>query len=100
YFTGWDPAHLNTLGYNPGRFDSVADAESNGDVVVTNSAEFNSFSGRLAAGLPDGANVINWGPAPDEDLADTGADTSSLWAGLGLLIAGVAVVAVRRRSRA
>ena len=100
YFTGWDPTHLNTVGYNPGQFDSDADAEANGDAVVTNSAEFNAFSGRLAAGLPDGANVINWGPAPDEDLADTGADTSSLWAGLGLLIAGVAVVAVRRRSRA
>lgn len=100
YFTGWDPAHLNTLGYDPGQFDSDADAEANGDVVVANSAEFNSFSGRLAAGLPDGANVINWGPAPDEDLADTGAETSSLWVGVGLLIAGVAVVAVRRRSRA
>lgn len=100
YFTGWDPAHLNTLGYNPGRFDSDAETEANGDVVVANSAEFNSFSGRLAAGLPDGANVINWAPAPDEDLADTGAETSSLWVGVGLLIAGVAVVAVRRRSRA
>ena len=100
YFTGWDPAHLNTLGYNPGLFDSEADAEANGDAVVTNSAEFSALSGRLAAGLPDGANVINWGPAPDEDLADTGADTSSLWTGLCLLIAGVAVVAIRRRSRA
>jgi LPXTG-motif cell wall-anchored protein len=99
YFTGWDPANLNTLPYaDENRFVTDADAEANADAVVTKSAEFNSYGGRLAAGLPAGANVINWGPAPD--LADTGADTSSLWAGLGLLIAGVAVVAVRRRARA
>ena len=75
-------------------------------------AEFGEgvVQGRFARGLVDNDNS-NWETiiAEEEDLADTeeevdlaatGADTSSLWAGLGLLIAGVAVVAVRRRSRA
>lgn len=100
YFLGWDPEHLSTVTYNDDqRFANDAEVEANGDAVVAKAQEFNTFSGRLVTGLED-ANVVNWGPAPEEELADTGADTSSLWAGLGLLVAGVAVVAVRRRVRA
>jgi hypothetical protein len=99
YFTGWDPAHLNIVaGYDEEGFDSDADAEEHADAVVAKAAEFNSFSGRLTTGLPDGANVVNWGPAPDAELSDTGVDASSMWAGLALLTAGVAVAAVRRRA--
>ena len=111
YFTGWDPASLIELGYEgdgDGEYVNDGDEDLASTAVAENAVEFDSFSGRLIAGLPAGANVINWGPIPEdevlepeaEDLAATGADTSSLWAGLGLLIAGVAVVAVRRRSRA
>ena len=106
YYTGWNPALLHTLGYTNSYDVDVQPVAA--DALAADAVEFDSFSGRLIAGLPAGANVINWGPIPEdevlepeaEDLAATGADTSSLWAGLGLLIAGVAVVAVRRRSRA
>lgn len=98
FFIGWDPANLNTLGYP---FGSGSDASANADAVVQQSAEFNSFSGRLAAGLPAGANVVNWAAAPEsEGLAPTGVDNWSIWAGLGLLVAGVAGRAIRRRVHA
>jgi LPXTG-motif cell wall-anchored protein len=82
-----------TAGADPIASDSVDPLVAGfGDGVV---------QGRFARGLVDNNNS-NWETINPEaaDLADTGADTSSLWAGLGLLIAGVAVVAVRRRSRA
>ena len=104
YFTGWDPATLIELGYtdsgsvgyaNSGDEDLVAAA------VAESAVEFDSFSGRLKRGLPADANVVNWAPAPDpEGLAPTGADNLSIWAGLGLLVAGVAGRAIRRRVRA
>ena len=102
YFTGWNPQGLVDLGYTENTFGSSADSETDADSVVAAAAEFNDFTGRLTAGLPVGANVINWGPveASSDDLAETGADISSLWAGLGLLVAGVGVVAIRRRVRA
>ncbi len=103
YFTGWNPANLVSLDYsNPDRFAGDSEAEAHADLVVADSAEFDNFSGRLTNGFPAGANVINWGPISGgaDDLAETGADVSSLWAGLGLLVAGVGVVAIRRRTRA
>lgn len=59
------------------------------------------IQGRFARGLVDNDNS-NWETIIPEaaELADTGADMSSLWAGLGLLVAGIGVVAVRRRVRA
>lgn len=59
------------------------------------------IQGRFARGLVDNDNS-NWETIIPEaaELAETGADVSSLWAGLGLLVAGVGVVAVRRRARA
>jgi len=82
-----------TAGADPIASDSVDPLVAGfGDGVV---------QGRFARGLVDNNNS-NWETIIPEaaDLADTGADTSSLFAGLGLLIAGVAVVAVRRRTRA
>jgi LPXTG-motif cell wall-anchored protein len=84
YVAGADPIAANTV--DP----TVADF---GDGIV---------QGRYARGLVDNDNS-NWEtiiPEAEPELADTGADTSSLWAGLGLLAAGVAVVAIRRRVRA
>lgn len=61
------------------------------------------FDGQLVEGLPEAANVLNWGPigGEDESLANTGTDANEplVLAG-GLLIAGVAAMAIRRRLRA
>lgn len=59
------------------------------------------IQGRFARGLLDNDNS-NWETIIPEaaELADTGADVSPMWAGLGLLVAGVGVVARRRRIRA
>lgn len=82
----------------------AGDAAIAADTVDPTVADFGDgiVQGRYARGLVDNDNS-NWGtiiPEAEAELADTGADTSSLWAGLGLLVAGVAVVAVRRRARA
>jgi hypothetical protein len=100
YFTGWDPANLIS-----NSFAHETWTDDNGDIASTAvadaAAEFDSFSGRLTRGLPAGANVVNWASAPEgEELATTGADNVSIWAGLGLLVAGVAGRAIRRRVRA
>lgn len=82
-----------TAGADPIAADSVDPLVAGfGDGVV---------QGRFARGLVDNDNS-NWETIIPEaaELADTGADMSSLWAGLGLLVAGVGVVAVRRRVRA
>ena len=89
-------------------FLSSSDYTAGEDPIASNSVDplvagFGDgvVQGRFARGLVDNNNS-NWETIIPEaaNLADTGADTSTLWAGLGLLVAGVAVVAVRRRSRA
>jgi len=99
YYTGWNPALLHTLGYTNSYDVDVQPVAA--DALADAATEFDSFSGRLTRGLPSDANVINWAPAPDaEGLAPTGADNVSIWAGLALLVAGVAGRAIRRRVRA
>jgi LPXTG-motif cell wall-anchored protein len=69
------------------------------------SVEFDTFSGRLIAGLPEGITVLNWGsttPAAPA-LADTGFDatgTMAFAAGALLLLAGGAGLVISRRRRA
>lgn len=100
YFNGWDPATLIELGYV--QFYAATGDEDLASAAVADAAEeFDSFSGRLTRGLPADANVLNWAPAPDaEGLAATGSDNVSMWAGLALLVAGVAGRIIRRRVRA
>ena len=68
--------------------------------------EFDTFTGRLVAGLPEGIAVLNWGatPAPAPALAATGVDTMIYVAAgggaLALTLAGVALVSLRRRQSA
>ena len=104
YFLGWDPANLIELAYEgdgDGEYVTAGDEDLASAAVAEAAVEFNSFSGRLTRGLPAGANVLNWTPATEaEGLATTGADNVSIWAGLGLLVAGVAGRAIRRRVRA
>lgn len=104
YFLGWDPANLIELAYmgdGDGEYVTAGDEDLASAAVAEAAVEFNSFSGRLTRGLPAGANVLNWTPATEaEGLATTGADNVSIWAGLGLLVAGVAGRAIRRRVRA
>lgn len=60
------------------------------------------FDGQLVEGLPEDANVLNWGPigGEDESLANTGIDPNeSLALATGLLVAGAVTVAIRRRAR-
>ena len=69
------------------------------------SVEFDTFSGRLIAGLPDGITVLNWGPtaAAAPALANTGVDTAAttaIAAGALLLLAGGAGLVITRRRRA
>lgn len=99
YFTGWDPANLISLSFDRSWVGDNGDLASS--AVADAATEFDSFSGRLTRGLPADANVLNWTPATEaEGLATTGADNVSIWAGLGLLVAGVAGRAIRRRVRA
>lgn len=82
-----------TAGADPIAADSVDPLVAGfGDGVI---------QGRFARGLVDNDNS-NWETIIPEaaELAETGADVSSLWAGLGLLVAGVGVVTIRRRARA
>ena len=64
-------------------------------------SRFDTLSERDAAGISDPSRVLNWNPAAEEELAETGANDNLLplagFAGL-LLLAGAGVVAVRRRS--
>lgn len=100
YFTGWDPANLISLGYLDNEYATDGDEDLAAAAVAEAAVEFDSFSGRLTRGLPANANVLNWAPAPEsEGLAPTGVDNWSVWAGLGLLVAGVAGRAIRRRER-
>lgn len=67
--------------------------------------EFDTFSGRLIAGLPEGITVVNWGPTPAAApaLANTGVDTAAttaVAAGALLLLAGGAGLVITRRRRA
>ena len=69
------------------------------------SVEFDTFSGRLIAGLPDGITVLNWGPtaAAAPALANTGVDTAAttaIAAGALLLLVGGAGLVITRRRRA
>lgn len=60
------------------------------------------FDGQLVEGLPEDANVLNWGPigGEDESLANTGTDANeSLVLAAALLFAGGVTVAIRRRAR-
>lgn len=108
YFALWNPATLIELDYtNEEGPVQVAAA----DALVPAMAEFDSFSGRLTAGL-EGSTVVNWvaGDAPvtpvdpaKPQLAATGVDASvAVSAGLALLVLGglATVVAVRRRTAA
>ncbi|PTW91136.1 LPXTG-motif cell wall-anchored protein [Microbacteriaceae bacterium MWH-Ta3] len=101
YFTGWNPDMLVADEYAN---DESLSPETVADLVA-DAAEFDDFSGRLVRGLPEGANVLNWGPIEtvepvEEELAETGADVSTLWIALGLLGAAAATVVARRRARA
>lgn len=61
------------------------------------------FDGQLVEGLPEAANVLNWGPigGEAESLADTGTDANeSLVLAAVLLFAGAVTMAIRRRARA
>lgn len=104
YFTGWDPATLVALAYEGdgyGEYVTAGDEDLASAAVAAAAVEFETFSGRLTLGLPADANVLNWAPAPDaEGLAATGSDNVSMWAGLALLVAGVAGRIIRRRVRA
>lgn len=105
YFATWNPSVLNDLGYinSPGNGQSEA-----ADALVASMVEFNSFSGRLTAGL-EGQNVVNWGgvvgavaaPAAAPALAATGTNDVTGAVGLaGILLAlgaGVLLVGARRR---
>ena len=61
---------------------------------------FDTLSARDAAGITDPSAVLNWNPAAEPELADTGAgDTLPLAALAGLLLlAGAGVIALRRRA--
>jgi hypothetical protein len=105
-FASWDPANLNAISYQGEEYANKGDGDLAAAAVASTAVEFDSFDGRLTRGLPEGANVINWGIVQnqdddqDEKLAPTGADNWSIWAGLALLVAGVAGRAIRRRVRA
>lgn len=76
---------------------------------VAAASEFNSFSGRLVAGLATDITVLNWGPttpavvvpAVDPALPATGTDTSTLlFGGIGalvMLLGGIGLIRVRSR---
>jgi len=61
---------------------------------------FDTLSARDAAGITDPSAVLNWNPAAEPELADTGAgDTLPLAALAGLLLlAGAGIIALRRRA--
>ena len=61
---------------------------------------FDTLSDRDAAGIADPSAVLNWNPAADPELAETGTgDTLPLAAFAGLLLlAGAGVIALRRRA--
>ncbi|MGX5682568.1 hypothetical protein [Schumannella luteola] len=102
YFALWNPATLITLDYTNDTDSGQVEAAND---LVPAMAEFDSFSGRLTAGL-EGVSVVNWGPVTPVEpakpqLAATGADaTPAISAGLALLVLGgiATLVAVRRRS--
>lgn len=71
FFTGiygWDDALLDDVAAPDSGLAAdatVADTYDNAVVAATAAAaEFNTFSGRLVAGIPAGAPVLNWGAAP------------------------------------
>lgn len=68
------------------------------DAALLQIPEFESFSGRLIAGLPPATEYIGWGVTPG--LANTGAELDGapvvVGAGALLLVAGVVLVARRR----
>jgi LPXTG-motif cell wall-anchored protein len=73
------------------------------DAAVAAASEFDTFSGRLVAGLPEGITVLNWGettPAAPA-LANTGIDASASIAAAGgamlLLVGGAGLMITRRR---
>lgn len=102
YFALWNPATLISLDYTNEPDNGQAEAA---DALVPLMSEFDSFSGRLTAGL-EGQQVVNWGPvteAAKPELAATGsavAATPALAAG-ALLVGGALVLGygVRRRMR-
>jgi hypothetical protein len=105
YFASWNPTVLNSLSYTNSSGNGQSDAA---DALVASMAQFNSFSGRLTAGL-EGQNVVNWGvvaaaapPAAAPALAATGTNDVTGVVGLAalLLALGAVVLAVASRRRA
>ena len=73
------------------------------DAAVAAASEFDTFSGRLVAGLPEGITVLNWTAPAAPALAETGADATAsiaVAAGALLLLAGGAGLMISRRRRA
>lgn len=104
-FLNWHPQSLIDGDYDNGGSDPDL-LETSAAAIVSSMSEFASFSGRLAAGLPAGAEVVNWGAiaaAPAPELAATGTtDAAALTAGGAaavLLLLGATLFAVSRRQR-
>ncbi|MDH6181599.1 hypothetical protein M2152_001781 [Microbacteriaceae bacterium SG_E_30_P1] len=112
YFALWNPALLIELGYTN---EESGVQEQAADALVPAMAEFDTFSGRLTAGL-EGVSVVNWGqvqpnpapvPVPQPEapkLAATGSEGAMGIAGIAgvlvLLGAGAVAVGIRRRTAA
>lgn len=81
--------------------NSNPDAVAGYDEMVAFMSLFDSFSGRLVQGLPECIEVANWGPTTCA-LPDTGLDATIAWSiavgGVVLLVAGAALIVLRRRS--
>lgn len=100
-FLKWAPSILIDNDYDNNACDS-AKQDLYSAALVAASTEFDSFSGRMTAGL-EGVNVINWTPADAEPeaLAATGVNTVSSGlavAGVLSLVGAVSLAAVRRRT--
>ena len=80
----------------------LSDVAADYDEMLAFMSLFDSFSGRLTQGLPECIEVANWGPTTCPVLPDTGLDTSIAWSiavgGVVLLVAGAALIVLRRRS--
>lgn len=81
---------------------TLPEAEAGYDDMVAFMSLFDSFSGRLLQGLPECIEIANWGPTTCPALPDTGLDASIAWSiatvGMALLVAGGALIVLRRRT--